>query len=120
MSRRYLTIEEAESSLKRGKNVEIFIGGFDHESNTCIRWISFESSDKGVIAKMWESIDEGSIDYCDIYSFTPLSGEWDVPVSLTFANSISIVLGKLAISEIKFVNAGIAQDEYADFKLKNT
>ena len=120
MSRRYLTIEEAESSLKRGKNVEIFIGGFEHESNTCIRWISFESSNKGVIAKVWESIDEGSRDYCDIYSFTPLSGEWDKPVSSTFADSISTVLEKLAISETKFVNLGIAQDEYADFKLKNT
>jgi len=120
MSRRYLSIEEAESALKRGKNIELFIGGFNYKSKLCIRWLSLQYCTDGVLAKLWESVDEGSVDYCDIYSFTPLSGEWDTPFKLTVANNISAVMEKLAISELKFVNEGVVQDEYADYKLKNT
>jgi hypothetical protein len=120
MSRRYLSISEAESALKRGKSVELFLGGFDSYSTACIRWASFSNTEQGVSGHVWESVDEGSEDYFDIYSFSLLNGEYDEPSMSVLGSNLPEVISKLSLTELRFVNAGVVQDEYGDFKLKNT
>lgn len=114
MSRRYLSIEEATSALKRGKGVETFLGGCDKAGQKCIRWASFSLCGDKYIGKIWEAIDEGSENFLDVYSFSPASGEWDIPANQAESMDFEAVLIKLDCLSEKLVNSGVVQDEYAE------
>lgn len=120
MSRRYLTIDEAKSALKRGKEVEVFLGGFDKAGQKSIRWASFSLNGNCFIGKIWESLDEGSEDFLDVYSFSPASGEWDEPVEEVQASELEEVLKLLNCPSNKIVNFGVVQDEYASYLSSST
>ncbi len=115
MARRYLTIDEANAALSRGKSVEVFVGGFIFDGVDYIRWASFSKSGDAVTGSLWESLDQGSEDYLDIYTFDSKTGEYDEPVKVANTESIEIAASTLGISELKFVNYGVAQDEYASY-----
>lgn len=115
MSRRYLTLQEAESSLNRGKDVEIFFGSFTHNSEQCIRWASFSKGASGVNGCLWEAFDQGSPDYLDIYTFDTPSGEYVEPTKSVTAENLKAAASALKIDDLKFVNQGMVQDEYADY-----
>ena len=104
MSRRYLTIEEAEACLSRGKEVEVFLGGFIHSSNKCIRWASFSKTNEGITAKLWEALDEGSPDYLDIYTFNSLNDDYIEPVKELHESGLENAINQLNISNTNFVN----------------
>ncbi|RTR33773.1 hypothetical protein [Shewanella atlantica] len=120
MTRRYLILAEAKSALSRNKEIEIFLGGFQVGSKNAIRWASFSASNQEVVGNVWEALDEGSEDYLDIYSFSPVSGEWDEPVKSVCASSLEQVLEELRVSNSRIVNSGIVQDEYASYLSSNT
>ncbi|KTD96453.1 hypothetical protein N9H48_08395 [Pseudoalteromonas marina] len=115
MSRRYLSTTEAEFALQRGKTVEVFLGGFLAHGQKCIRWASFNNRGAEVEGQLWESIDQGSEDYVDIYTFESLSSEYDEPVRVEVAENIELAASKLGIEEFKFVNQGVVQDEYISY-----
>lgn len=115
MSRRYLTLQEAELTLNRGKGVEIFLGSFIHDSEKCIRWASFSKGASGVTGCLWEAFDQGSPDYLDIYTFDSPFGEYDEPTKLVAAENLEKAASELKIDDFNFVNQGIVQDEYADY-----
>jgi len=77
MSRRYLTINEAESRLQRGKEVKCFLGGFNEGGIDAIRWLVFRYAGSGFQCELWENIDQSSANYADVYSFEGLGGEYD-------------------------------------------
>ena len=120
MTRRYLTLAEAKSALSRNKEIETFLGGFQVGTKSAIRWASFSASNQEVVGNVWEAFDEGREDYLDIYSFTPISGVWDVPVESVYASSLEQVLEQLGISNTRIVNTGVVQDEYAEHLSSNT
>lgn len=120
MVRRYLTIQEAISALRRGKLVEIFLGGFIVNKERCIRWASFEQSGSGVSGSLWEAYDQGSEDYIDIYTFDSPSGEYDEPVKLVHCDDIEDAAKELGVSEFNFVNQGVVQDEYSSYLASHT
>ena len=95
MGRRYLTIQEAKSALKRGKEVEVFLGGFEKAGQKYIRWASIGINGNNFIGKVWEAIDEGSEDFLDVYSFSPASGELDIPASQAESAEFEVVLKEL-------------------------
>ncbi len=120
MTRRYLAIEEAKSAIKRGKEVEVFLGGCVKTGQKCIRWASFGLNDNNYIGKVWESFDEGEENFLDVYSFSPASGEWDVPVNQAASSEFEEVLKELGCPSDKLVNYGVVQDEYAEHLLSST
>ncbi|WP_299769036.1 hypothetical protein [uncultured Pseudoteredinibacter sp.] len=120
MTRRYLTTKEAGSVLRRGKAVEIFLGGFDFEGEKCIRWASFTASGDKVSASLWEAFDQGSEDYIDIYTFDSPSGEYGEPVKMVTSKSIESAANQLGIKELKLVNSGVIQDEYNSYFKSHT
>ena len=120
MSRRYLTIQEAQETISRGKSVEIFLGGFKLNSEKCIRWASFKGNMSGVVGSLWESYDQGSTENIDIYTFDSPSGEYDEPVKEVHSSSIKNAAKELGISKLNFVNQGIIQDEYLSYIESNT
>ena len=119
MARRHLTITEANLAIKRNKDVEIFIDGFVFKTKKCIRWASFRMEENYVVGNIWESFDDGSEDFLDIYSFSPLTEEWE-PVQTVKGTTLIEVVIKMELPKDKFVNAGVVQDEYADYLAKNT
>ncbi|MFV0595518.1 hypothetical protein [Shewanella sp.] len=119
MTRRYLTIEEANSALHRGKLVEIFIGGFTLNDERCIRWASFAKTEKGISGSLWEVYDQGSEDYLDIYTFDSPTGEYHEPVKVVHSENIENATKELGISSLNFVNQGVVQDEYGSYLLSH-
>ena len=114
MSRRYLSVDEAKFALQRGKEVEIFLGGFEWSGLKCIRWASFVFIDKDFVGKLWEVIDEGSENFLDIYSFSPISGEWE-PIKEATSSEFEKVLEMFDCPNNRLVNSGVLQDEYSDY-----
>ncbi len=115
MSRRYLTHKEVESAINRGKQVEAFLGSFQKEED-CIRWLSVSGSGQQYSVSVWEAIDKGSEYYLDVYSFPPANGEWDEPVKVFEVSSLNEIAEVLGIGNLNFVNYGVVQDEYGDYK----
>ena len=120
MSRRYLTVEEASAVLRRGKSVEIFLGGFALEGKGCIRWATFSSSAESVIGSLYEAIDQGSEDYVDLYTFDSPSGEYNEPVKSVVSDNIEGAVSLLCIDKLNFVNQGVVQDEYLSYLSSRT
>ncbi|MES9903814.1 MAG: hypothetical protein ABW168_14205 [Sedimenticola sp.] len=120
MSRRYLTLQEAQETLRRGKSVEIFLGGFEFNSEKCIRWASFNGSESEVIGSLWESYDQGSVNYIDVYTFDSPSGEYDEPVKVVHSSGLESAAKELGVCELNFVNQGVIQDEYLSYIESNT
>lgn len=120
MTRRYLTIQEADSALRRGKSVEIFLGGYEFKGEKCIRWASFAVSGDVVIGSLWEALDQGSEEYVDVYTFESPSGEYDEPVKIVTSKSIEDAAIHLGIKELNFVNYGVVQDEYLSYLKSHT
>jgi hypothetical protein len=120
MSRRYLSNTEAENALRRGKTVEVFLGGFRVENEKCIRWASFTLSGSEVKGNLWEAFDQGSKDYCDIYTFDSPNGEYDEPVKTVSSVNIEQAAKELGITELKFVNQGVAESEYIAYLESST
>jgi hypothetical protein len=120
MTRRYLTTQEADSALRRGKSVEIFLGGFEFKGDRYIRWASFTVSGDVVTGNMWEALDQGSEDYVDVYTFESPSGEYDEPVKVVTSKNIEGAANHLGIKELNFVNSGVVQDEYLSYLKSHT
>ncbi|MDH0449091.1 hypothetical protein [Shewanella sp. GD04112] len=115
MGRRYLSLSEADSVLNRGKSVVVFLGGFLHDGEKCIRWVSF-SLDNGVVTgKLWAAFDQGDQDYLDIWTFESVFGEYDEPVKEVWSPNLTSACVKLGIESSKFVNESTVQDEYGDY-----
>lgn len=98
MPRRYLTIEEAVSALNREKEVEVFLGGFNENGEKFIRWASFSKQEGKFKGALWEVVDEGGPEFFDVYSFSPKSGEWDVPRKEVVSVSLVKALSELGCS----------------------
>ena len=115
MARRYLNIQEAEVTLRRGKTVESFLGGFTLDGERCIRWADFQLNEAGVTANLWEAYDQGSEEYADIYTFDSPHTEYIEPVKVVHSKNLEDAAKELGLTEYKFVNRGVVQDEYLSY-----
>ena len=122
MARRYLQVDEVSSALRRGRAVECFLGPCGTGDDRGIRWLSLRETPGGEIcACVFESRDEGSPEFLDLYEFSPLRGELELgePQERMMFPDLSKCLA--AISERwpeatdRMVNQDVVQDEYADF-----
>ncbi|MDP2634724.1 MULTISPECIES: hypothetical protein [unclassified Pseudoalteromonas] len=115
MSRRYLSAQEAEAALRRGRAVEVFLGGYKYSSVNTIRWVSFSNSSGCVVGNLWEALDQGSKDYADIYSFDSPAGDYNEPVKVVESPDLTAAMKELGITNQQFINSGVVQDEYIDY-----
>jgi hypothetical protein len=120
MSRRYLTKSEADSALRRGKTIELFVGGCEVENQKCVRWASFNLSGSAVKGSLWEAVDQGSEDYLDIYTFDSPTGDYNEPVLVVETESVELAAKALGLNELNFVNQGVVQDEYLAYLKSST
>jgi hypothetical protein len=121
MSRRYLTIREAESCLNRGKPIECFIGACGTDDEPGIEWFSISKETDSFIVSIYQSADLGDENHIDIYGFGPLNEdlEFEDPTETVkaqiFEDILDILSKKYNQGTFNLVNQFIVQDEYCDF-----
>ena len=123
MARRYLTTEEAESAIKRGRRIECFVGAFGvHRAG--LLWLSINAGpeDGELTVECYVSADRGGEDFVDVYEFGPLDEalEMDEPDQILRFYDFDSLWVSLAHqfpgSVARLVNEGVIQDVYLDFK----
>ena len=113
---RYLNNQQAKSYLDLGKTIEVFLGRV-HSDKGIISYLEInKSQDNKLEVTIYDHYDEGSLELLDVYSFSYFDSEEDFEI-LQFDNIeelIETIQLRFQLSEIKFVNRGIIQDEYKD------
>jgi hypothetical protein len=119
MARRYLTEAEVLSTLSRGASVEQWLESTPVDSDTVLRWLRIDRERDGQFSVTYfEVFDDGGPEFLDIYEFS------SVDVDKPHGESTSFDDAKRAIRHCveshqartdRFVNAGMIQEEYADY-----
>lgn len=119
--RRYLSLAEAQATLRRGKSVECFLGRCERDGQSGIRWLSFRGNPNSVRVSVFETADLGGEGMLDLYEFGPLDSsleldEADEELRFTgFAEAVAELNARFPGASAKLVNEGVVQSEYADF-----
>lgn len=112
---RYVSLSFLESTLRRGKPLEQFLGGLLRDSERFIRWVELRPA-KGRI-EIWSFVapdygDEGRLDF---YEFV---GDEDEVLEQSVespAEAFAFATAKLGALSDRWVNQFVSQDEYLDF-----
>ena len=124
MSRRYLSVSEAQNALSRGKSIEAFIGSCCRDNSKGIKWASIRYRNDTFITSIYETADLGDEDYLDIYSFGPLNPELDYEEAdlefkySSFESTLSYLELQFPGLSKKLVNEFVIQDEYKDYIIR--
>jgi hypothetical protein len=116
---KYLADIEIRTLTNLGKTLEIFLGPTDN--GEIINWISLSKRKNGQIEVSTHSVfDEGDIDHLDIYSFTPVDPDnyFETREFSTLDQALTFLRNNYKLTELRFVNQGVTQDEYKLLKKK--
>jgi hypothetical protein len=117
---RYLIDPFIRSAISRGRSVEQFLGGFSYQGDPAIRWLSIRADDNGVVLSLYESYDPQEEDFVDVYSFPELEVEQGEAAAEHTCESIEEALAlarsTYGASADRWVNDGVVQDEYGDYR----
>jgi hypothetical protein len=111
---RYLTPDQIESAIRRGKCVEQLL---ERPAADQLSWIQLRPVDKGVELWRYEVFDEGSEEFLDAYSFTPVEDDGPESPEETYPDSTTACAAaeaKFSATPERWVNQFMIQDEYAD------
>lgn len=116
---KYLTEEQLVSNLNIGKSVEQWLSFEMNDDYTVVRWIRIDKEKNGIFSlSYFETFDEGSEDFYDVYEFSPVDPDvlWG---KIDSFDSVEAIL-KFAADEYdaqidKYVNAGLIQNEYLNY-----
>jgi hypothetical protein len=115
---RYLTPDQIESALKRGKSVEQLLERPAHDQ---IAWLELRPVANGVELWRYDVFDDGSEEFLDVYSFTPVEDDGPECPEQTYPDMITAC----AAAEARFsavagrwVNQSMIQDEYGDHRAR--
>ena len=114
---RHLPATDIQSTLRRGKSVEQFMGRSPANPNY-IRHIELRPSSDLVEVWVYDVEDQGSEEWLDLYDFNELEkGEADLPAAAFEDADAAIAHAQEALSAnpSRWVNLGIAQSEYLDY-----
>jgi hypothetical protein len=116
---RYLNKDEIQSRLRLGKSVEQWLGVVQEADCTILRWLSIDKeSDETFSVAYFESFDEGSEDFLDIYAFSLADPDEPFGLIHTFysiADALEFAAVNYKASPHKYTAAGMIQEEYRDY-----
>ncbi|WP_042406716.1 hypothetical protein [Streptacidiphilus carbonis] len=118
---RYLTESFALAALRRGRPIEQFLGAAGRPDKPGIRWVEVRPAPAGYTVVLHTAEDIGGEQFCDLAEFPALDsdGEEDFGQEIATAEDKSQAMATAEASTGavpgRWVNAGIAQDEYLDF-----
>jgi hypothetical protein len=117
---KYLTIEQAKSRLSLGKSIEQWLNVSPEEQYTIIKWIKIDKEKDGTFSvAFFESFDEGSDNYVDIYNLSLV--EPDEPYGRidnfdSIGDALKFAESNYAAKSEKYVTAGMIQEEYIKYQ----
>ncbi|MGI5171028.1 hypothetical protein ACQEU3_42425 [Spirillospora sp. CA-253888] len=122
---RHLTPAFAQGALRRGKQIEQFLGGFDHGEERVIRWAALSPGRQGVTLYLSEVIDIGGAAFRDVSEFPPLDpGEetWGKVIGTAVgpAEALDLAEREVGAAQDRWVNQGVVGNEYADYRARST
>jgi hypothetical protein len=119
---RYLAESFIVGALRRGSCVEQFLGMVGGSSVPGVRWVEVVPRGEGFVIVLHEVQDIGSEQYVDLVEFPELPGRdgeerFGIEVGVAGEASDALDLAETMTGAVRqrWVNAGVAQDEYRDF-----
>lgn len=115
---RYLSAFDIESNLRQGRSVEQLLSGGNEDGVSVVRFVRIDREpDSAYSVTLFEVLGDGKESFLDIYEFSALDPDLPFGRSKSF-HSIEDAL-KFSCEELsadigRFVNSGVAQDEYRD------
>jgi len=112
---RYVSQGFLESTLRRGKSLEQFMGGGTRDGERVISHLELRPTPGGI--EIWRFVvpDIGSSECLDLYDFGGEKDEELICVVASAADAFSYAQSRLGALCNRWVNEGVTQDEYADF-----
>ncbi|MEU2617523.1 hypothetical protein ABZ642_05040 [Streptomyces sp. NPDC007157] len=116
---RYLVETFAVGALRRGQGIEQFIGAVQTAETPAIRWVGIESTRRGYEVTLHVVEDVGSENFCDLLAFPPLDPDDEFGRTLAVADDAAVAMveaeRRTGAVRHRWVNAGMARDEYLDY-----
>lgn len=116
---RHLDPDFLDPTLNRGKAIESFLGaGDDFNGGPTIRWISVRRENDAFVVRLYEAVDPRDPELLDIYAFQFTAEEPDEPIKEAPRETLEAALEQVRQwgGDIgRFVNEGMAADEYGDY-----
>ncbi|MGW1591414.1 hypothetical protein [Streptomyces sp. NPDC002386] len=118
---RHLIPALAIAALRRGRQIEQFLGRVERDGHRGLRWIALSPDSSGVTIYVSDVEDIGTDNFFDITEFPPLDPEaetWGRMIAVLTAPEDALRLAErdLAADPQRWVNQGIVCDEYQDFR----
>lgn len=118
---RHLTPPFAIGALRRGKQIEQFLGGFDHGEEHVIRWAALSPAKDHITLYLSEVIDVGTDTFWDMSEFPPLDPDeetWGKIVGTAAGPDDALALAEreLGADPGRWVNQGVVGSEYGGYR----
>jgi hypothetical protein len=119
---RHLTPSFAIGALRRGKQIEQFLGGFDHGDDHILRWTALCPGRAGITLYFSEVLDVGSETFLDISEFPPLDRNneaWGERIGTVITgpeDALALAERALGAARDRWVNQGVVCSEYQDYR----
>lgn len=118
---RYLSGMHLEYAIRHGKTIEQFLGGFEHNGEKAVRYLSIRKKDEESWLILHDLFDQGTADLADLYNFEYLDlpeNRWEpYPLKFTEPNdALRYAQEKFGASLDRRVNSGVVQTEYSEWK----
>ena len=115
----YMTEEQLKSNVTLGKAVEQWLGYTKEEDYVVIKWLRIDKEkNQSYTVAYFECFDEGNSEFLDVYEFSQLDPDEPYGALNTF-DSIDDALIFSTVTynalNIKYVSAGMIQEEYRDY-----
>src|SRR5690348_14768383 len=122
---RHLIASDLTRLLAIGRGIEQFLAPRQADNYRALRWLSIKKDGHQgkFLVTRFEVFDEGDPEHLDIYSFSyvnpdePFVEHSDIS---TPEAALLVAREKFGADPERFVNAGVVQDEYADFLKHNS
>lgn len=122
---RHLTLNFALGALRRGREIEQFLGGFDHGGEHVIRWAALSPGKNGITLYLSEVVDVGTDAFLDVSEFPPLDPDeetWGKIIGTVASPDEALVFAEreLGAAPDRWVNRGLVGSEYGDYRASRT
>lgn len=117
---RYLSQYFAVLALRRGAQIEQFLGRVQLEDRQGIRWVEIVPRPDGFRVWVWEAEDVGDETACDVMTFPPLGQALDLEPRVLGVVDDELQAMELAhdlagAQPLHWVNRGMVDEEYRDY-----
>jgi hypothetical protein len=119
---RHLTRAFAVGALRRGKEIEQFLGGIQRNGRDGIRWLTLSPSNAGIRVSLHEVDDIGTDDFWDVTEFPPLDDDEYIGEGQTIAvvatpdDALDLAARDLGARPDRWVNQAVVCSEYGDYR----